>query len=123
KTPLTRQLDQLTIVITVMAAIALVIVIVLGLINGDSFDEIFLIAITVAIAAIPTELPAVITAMLSQGTRSLAGKGAIVKRLRSVETLGSTAAICSDKTGTLTLNQMTARQLALVGRRYSVEGE
>jgi Ca2+-transporting ATPase len=57
------------------------------------------------------------------GTRALAEKGAIVKRLRSVETLGSTSAICSDKTGTLTLNQMTARELVLVGRRFSVDGE
>ena len=56
-------------------------------------------------------------------TQALAAKGAIVKRLRSVETLGSTSAICSDKTGTLTLNQMTARQLVVAGRRYSVEGE
>jgi Ca2+-transporting ATPase len=61
--------------------------------------------------------------MLSLGTQALAAKGAIVKRLRSVETLGSTSAICSDKTGTLTLNQMTARQLVVVGRRYSIEGE
>ena len=123
KTPLTRQLDQLTVVITIMAAISLVVVVVLGLIHGDSFDELFLIGISVAIAAIPTELPAVVTSMLSLGTRALAAKGAIVKRLRSVETLGSTSAICSDKTGTLTLNQMTARQLVLVGRRYSVDGE
>src|SRR5262245_48729497 len=61
--------------------------------------------------------------MLSLGTQALAAKGAIVKRLRSVETLGSTSAICSDKTGTLTLNQMTARQLVVAGRRYSIEGE
>jgi Ca2+-transporting ATPase len=61
--------------------------------------------------------------MLSLGTRALAAKGAIVKRLRSVETLGSTSAICTDKTGTLTLNQMTARELIVVGRRYAVEGE
>ena len=61
--------------------------------------------------------------LLSMGTQALAAKGAIVKRLKSVETLGSTSAICSDKTGTLTLNQMTARQLVLAGRRYSVDGE
>ena len=61
--------------------------------------------------------------MLSLGTQALAAEGAIVKRLRSVETLGSTSAICSDKTGTLTLNQMTARQLVVAGRRYNVEGE
>jgi Ca2+-transporting ATPase len=123
KTPLTRQLDQLTVVITIMAGLALILVIVLGLVHGDNFDELFLIGISLAVAAIPTELPAVVTSMLSLGTRALAAKGAIVKRLRSVETLGSTSAICSDKTGTLTLNQMTARQLVVVGRRYSVEGE
>jgi Ca2+-transporting ATPase len=122
KTPLTRQLDQLTVLITIMAAVALVLVIVFGLIHGDSFDDLFLIGISLAIAAIPTGLPAVVTTMLSLGTQALAAKGAIVKRLRSVETLGSTSAICSDKTGTLTLNQMTARQLVVVGRRYSVEG-
>jgi len=123
KTPLTRQLDQLTVLITIMAAAALGLVIIFGLIRGESFDDLFLIGISLAIAAIPTGLPAVVTTMLSLGTQALAAKGAIVKRLRSVETLGSTSAICSDKTGTLTLNQMTARQLVVAGRRYSVEGE
>src|SRR5262245_13291804 len=123
KTPLTKQLDQLTVLITIMAAAALGLVIVFGLINGEDFDDLFLIGISLAIAAIPTGLPAVVTTMLSLGTQALAAKGAIVKRLRSVETLGSTSAICSDKTGTLTLNQMTARQLVVVGRRYNVEGE
>jgi P-type Ca2+ transporter type 2C len=123
KTPLTRQLDQLTVLITIMAAAALALVVIFGLIRGDDFDDLFVIGIALAIAAIPTGLPAVVTTMLSLGTQALAAKGAIVKRLRSVETLGSTSAICSDKTGTLTLNQMTARELVVVGRRYSVEGE
>ncbi|HEU0194667.1 MAG TPA: HAD-IC family P-type ATPase [Gaiellales bacterium] len=123
KTPLTRQLDQLTVLITIMAAAALVLVIVFGLFRDQSFHDLFLIGISLAIAAIPTGLPAVVTTMLSLGTQALAAKGAIVKRLRSVETLGSTSAICSDKTGTLTLNQMTARQLVLAGRRFSIEGE
>jgi Ca2+-transporting ATPase len=123
KTPLTKKLDQLTIVVAIMAGISLLLVIVLGLAHGDSLDHLFLIGISVAVAAIPTELPAVVTSMLSLGTRALATKGAIVKRLRSVETLGSTSAICTDKTGTLTLNQMTARELVVVGRRYAVDGE
>src|SRR5215203_5226294 len=122
KTPLTRQLDQLTVLITIMAAAALALVVIFGLIRGDDFDDLFVIGIALAIAAIPTGLPAVVTTMLSLGTQALAAKGAIVKRLRSVETLGSTSAICSDKTGTLTLNQMTARELVVAGRRYSVEG-
>jgi Ca2+-transporting ATPase len=123
KTPLTKQLDQITVIITTMAAAALVLIVVLGLARGEDFDDLFLVGVTLAIAAIPTGLPAVVTFLLSVGTRDLADKGAIVKRLRSVETLGSTSAICSDKTGTLTLNQMTARQLVIAGRRYGIDGE
>jgi Ca2+-transporting ATPase len=123
KTPLTKQLDQITVLITIMAAAALVLIIVLGLLRGEDFDDLFLVGVTLAIAAIPTGLPAVVTMLLSVGTQALATKGAIVKRLRSVETLGSTSAICSDKTGTLTLNQMTARQLVIAGRHYGVDGE
>ena len=123
KTPLTRQLDQLTVLITIMAGVALAAVVGIGLLRGDDFDDLFLVGISLAVAAIPTGLPAVVTTMLSLGTQALAAKGAIIKRLRSVETLGSTSAICSDKTGTLTLNQMTARQLVVAGRRYSIEGE
>src|SRR4029453_6920617 len=123
KTPLTRQLDQLTVLLTITAGAALALVIILGLIHGDSFDDLFLIGISLAVAAIPTGLPAVVTTVLSLGPQALGAKGGMLKRLRSVETLGSTSAICSDKTGTLTLNQMTARQLVIVGHRYSIEGE
>ncbi len=77
-----------------------------------------------AVAAIPTALPAVVTAILSKGSQMLADAGAIMKRLRSVETLGSTSALNSDKTGTLTLNQMTAVQMATAGgRRYTISGD
>ena len=123
KTPLTKQLDQLTVIITLMASAALVLIVILGLARGEDFDTLFLVGITLAIAAIPTGLPAVVTMLLSAGTQELAKRGAIIKRLRSVETLGSTSAICSDKTGTLTLNQMTARELVVVGRRFNVDGE
>jgi Ca2+-transporting ATPase len=123
RTPLTKQLDRITVVITTMAAIALVAIVVLGLARGEDFDSLFVVGISLAIAAIPTGLPAVVTMLLSLGTRQLADSGAIVKRLKSVETLGSTSAICSDKTGTLTLNQMTARELVLAGHRFAVDGE
>ena len=123
KTPLTKQLDQLTVLITLMAGAALGLIVIMGLVRGDDFDEIFTIGITLAIAAIPTGLPAVVTMLLSVGTQQMAAKGAIIKRLKSVETLGSTSAICSDKTGTLTLNQMTARELVVAGRRFNIEGE
>jgi P-type Ca2+ transporter type 2C len=124
KTPLQKQLDGLSKIIAAIAAVALVIVVVLGLINGDSFDTLFVTGVTLAIAAIPTGLPAVVTALLSIGTREIAKRNAIVKRLPAVETLGSTSAICSDKTGTLTLNKMTAREMAIPGQnRFSVTGE
>ncbi len=123
KTPLTKQLDALTNQILVIAGVALVISIGLGLYRGVQLQELFLSAVAFAVAAIPTALPAVVTAILSKGSQALAAAGAIMKRLRSVETLGSTSALNSDKTGTLTLNQMTAVQMAIVGRRYTISGD
>ena len=122
-TPLTKQLNALTNQILVIAGVALLISIGIGLWRDTPRDVLFLTAIAFSVSAIPTGLPAVVTAILSMGTTSLAASGAIVKRLRSVETLGSTSAINSDKTGTLTLNQMTAVQLAVVHGRYAVSGE
>src|SRR5215831_710695 len=122
KTPLTRQLDKLTAQILWIAAAALVVMAAINLARGNDFTAVFNASIAFAISAIPTGLPAVVTTILSYGTQVLAKAGAIMKRLQSVETLGSTSAINSDKTGTLTLNQMTAVQLAVVGRRYTVEG-
>ncbi len=123
ETPLTRQLNRLTSQILVIAGAALILSIGLGLIRGNKFSTLFLTAVAFAVSAIPTGLPAVVTTVLAKGTSTLAEAGAIMKRLRSVETLGSTTAINSDKTGTLTLNQMTAVQMAVVGRRYSVTGQ
>ncbi|WP_107771464.1 cation-translocating P-type ATPase [Nocardioides sediminis] len=124
KTPLQKQLDSLSKIIAGIAAVALVLVILLGLGRGESFDTLFVTGVALAVAAIPTGLPAVVTALLSMGTREIARRNAIVKRLPAVETLGSTSAICSDKTGTLTLNKMTARELLIPGHnRYTVSGE
>src|SRR6188472_4084785 len=120
--PLTRQLKKLTSQILVISGTALVISIALNMSRGESFKTVFLAAIAFAIAAIPTGLPAVVTAILSMGTQRLAEANAIMKRLRSTETLGSTSAINSDKTGTLTLNQMTAVELTIPGRRYTIDG-
>ena len=124
KTPLQKQLDGLSKIIAIIAFIALTAVILLGLARDESFDDLFVTGVTLAVAAIPTGLPAVVTALLSLGTQEIARRHAIVKRLPAVETLGSTSAICSDKTGTLTLNKMTAREMAIPGQhRFTVSGE
>jgi Ca2+-transporting ATPase len=122
KSPLTLQLEKLTKQLVTIAGLALVASVVLNMLRGQSFTEVFTVAVAFAIAAIPTGLPAVVTTILARGTRLLADANAIMKRLRSTETLGATSAICSDKTGTLTLNQMTATELTIPGRRYRVSG-
>jgi Ca2+-transporting ATPase len=123
KTPLTKQLDALTNQIIVIAVVSLVLFLALGYFkNGQTVNELLLAGVAFAISAIPTGLPAVVTYLLATGTTALAKIGAIVKRLRSVETLGATSAINSDKTGTLTLNQMTAVELVLPGPRYTISG-
>ncbi len=124
KTPLQKQLDRLTVVIAALAGVAFLLMVAIGLFRGQPFEELFIVGIALAVAAIPTGLPAVVTTLYSMGTRVLAGEHAIVKRLPSVETLGSVSAICSDKTGTLTLNKMTAREFTVPGQNhYKVTGE
>jgi Ca2+-transporting ATPase len=124
KTPLQKQLDRLTLIIAGLAGVTFVLMVIFGLRQGQAFETLFIAGVALAIAAIPTGMPVVVTTLYSEGTRVLAKHNAIVKRLPSVETLGSVSAICSDKTGTLTLNKMTAREFTVPGKNhYRVTGE
>jgi Ca2+-transporting ATPase len=122
-TPLQRQLDRLGKVLAAIAGVAVSIVFALRMLQGDEFSEAALGAVALAVAAIPEGLPAVVTVTLAVGMHQMAKNNAIVKRLASVETLGSTTTICSDKTGTLTLNQMTVQAVVRGTARYRVTGE
>jgi Ca2+-transporting ATPase len=122
QTPLTRQLNTLTLWIAAAAGATMVIMFVLGAQRGHSSTEVFTSAVALAIAAIPEAMPTVLQVILSLGAADLARRGAVLKDLASVETLGSTSAINSDKTGTLTMNQMTAVEVIGASDRYSVSG-
>ncbi|MFD5384089.1 cation-translocating P-type ATPase [Streptomyces sp. NPDC127074] len=120
--PLTRELDTLTLWITGAAALTMIVMFALGRGRDEAWDVLFVSAVSLAIAAIPEALPTVTQAILSVGSLNLAKRNAIVKELPSVETLAFTSAINSDKTGTLTMNQMTAVEVVSPTDRYTISG-
>ncbi|WP_313952449.1 cation-transporting P-type ATPase [Accumulibacter sp.] len=122
-TPLTRRLDQFARQITLfILALGLITFLYGRFVHQMATLEIFLAVVGLAVAAIPEGLPAIVTIVLAIGTRVMAGKNAIVRRLPAVETLGSVTIICSDKTGTLTRNEMTAVQVMLPPHTLEVSG-
>jgi len=123
KTPLQRQLDDLAHSLAILAGVIVALVFAIGLLRGEDASELVLTAVALAVASIPEGLPAVTAVTLAIGVSKMAKRNAIVKQLASVETLGSTTVICSDKTGTLTLNQMTAEEVVVAGRRLAVTGD
>ena len=123
KTPLQRQLDVLGKRLAAIAGGIITLIFLVDFLRGLPLIEAAMTAIALAVAAIPEGLPAVVTVTLAVGMWRMAKNHAILKKLSAVETLGSTTVICSDKTGTLTLNQMTARAGWFAGQRFSVSGE
>ncbi len=121
-TPLQKSLNKLGKIITVLVlAIAIIVFVVNIILRPDNILGSFLIAVALAVGAIPEALPATVTIIMSIGVTKLAKKSAIIKKLHAVETLGCCEVICSDKTGTITQNKMTVREFYLNGKTYSVE--
>jgi Ca2+-transporting ATPase len=130
KTPLQRNLDRVGRVLAQAALVIVVLVVGVGLFRNEPLFEMLIFGIALAVAAVPEALPAVVTISLAIGVQRMVKRNALVRRLPAVETLGSTSVICSDKTGTLTRDEMTARRLlthersvAISGSGYAPEGE
>ncbi|MFW6183243.1 MAG: cation-translocating P-type ATPase, partial [Chloroflexota bacterium] len=121
-TPLERRLEQLGRTLIAVVAVLCVVIIVAGILRGENALRMIEVAISLAIAAVPEGLPAVATMTLALGVQRMAKTNALVRRLPAVETLGATTVICTDKTGTLTQNEMTVTRIMLNGERVDVTG-
>ncbi|HEY5932968.1 MAG TPA: HAD-IC family P-type ATPase, partial [Nitrospira sp.] len=123
ETPLQRRLEQLGWTLLRLSLITILVVFLLGTMRGEPLVLMFLTAVSLAVAAIPEGLPAVVTITLALGVTRMIERHALIRRLPAVETLGSTTVICSDKTGTLTKNEMTVTRLFIGGAVFEVTGE
>ncbi|OEH91206.1 cation-translocating P-type ATPase [Bacillus solimangrovi] len=121
-TPLQRRLEQLGKILIVCALGLTVLVVALGIMQGHDMYKMFLAGVSLAVAAIPEGLPAIVTVALSLGVQRMIKRKAIVRRLSAVETLGCASVICSDKTGTMTQNKMTVTTIYASGKKWSVTG-
>jgi magnesium-transporting ATPase (P-type) len=122
RSPLQQELDGMTKVFGLIAWLAVAVIAIFGIARGQELSTLVLLCISTAIASIPTGLPTFVQAMLSSGARRLAESKAVVKSLTDVETLGGTTVINSDKTGTLTMNAMTATTMLAGGEWFRIEG-
>lgn len=121
-TPLTRKISEFSGVLLWIILVLAGLTVLAGLLHGDSLLETFMAAVALAVGAIPEGLPAAMTIMLAIGVGKMAKRNAIIRRMPAVETLGSTTVICSDKTGTLTQNQMTVKEVCAGGGCYEFSG-
>ncbi|MFH1028911.1 MAG: cation-translocating P-type ATPase, partial [Pseudomonadota bacterium] len=117
-TPLQRRLDQLGKVLAILSVVIAAVIFVLGMLRGEDLREMLMTAVSVAVAAIPEGLPAVVTITLAIGAQRMLKKRALIRKLPAVETLGSVTVICSDKTGTLTQNRMAVTELLMASELF-----
>lgn len=122
KTPLQENLDKVGRLLARVGIAVVVLIVGLGLLRGQPFLEILIFGIALAVAVVPEALPAVVTISLAIGVQRMVKRNALIRRLSAVETLGSTSVICSDKTGTLTKDEMTIRKIFAAGQMLEVSG-
>ncbi|MGB5522726.1 MAG: cation-translocating P-type ATPase [Polyangiales bacterium] len=122
QTPLQQNLDKVGRVLALAALVVVAAIVAMGVLRGQPLLEMFIFGIALAVAVVPEALPAVVTISLAIGVQRMAKRNALVRRLPAVETLGSTSVICSDKTGTLTRDEMTARKLYTPVRMLTISG-
>ncbi|MEK9159560.1 MAG: cation-translocating P-type ATPase [Patescibacteria group bacterium] len=121
-TPLQKQLDRLSKILALLVVGVAILMFLLALLTKRDLVEMLLLSISLAVSVIPEGLPAVITLTLAMGVQQIAKKNAIIRKLAAAETLGSVSTICTDKTGTLTQNQMTVKVLWINGRQVDIPG-
>lgn len=123
QTPLQKSMDKMGKDLSMVLALMCIAVFAMGLYSGMGFFEMLLVVLALAVAVLPSSLPAVVSIAMTMGARRMAVRNAIMRRLSSVETLGSTTVICTDKTGTLTVNEMTVRRILAGNSLITVTGE
>jgi Ca2+-transporting ATPase len=123
ETPLQRRLEELGRKLALLAVLIVLVISAMGLLRGEPWQVVLLTAVSLAVAAVPEGLPAVVAIALSLGAQRMLKRRALIRKLPAVETLGSVTVICSDKTGTLTQNVMTVTALAVAGERVDLTGE
>ena len=123
RSPLKERLNSLGKILVIACLVICAVVTILGIIRGNDITEMFLLGVSLAVAAIPEGLAAIVTVALALGVNRMLKRNALVGRLPAVETLGCTSVICSDKTGTLTQNKMTVKEIFINGRIYELDRE